>query len=160
MLSKTKNFISRRYKGWDITAFFQGATNVKGYLGIEAVGSIDGDAAKPASLWLDHWTTENTGAKYPRVQIGLNGISMPNTASDFWLQDATYLRLKNLQVGYTFPKEWIAKLGIQKLRVYYSGQNILTFTDFLKGWDPEAPAGRGNFYPQTQVHSFGLNVTF
>ena len=148
------------YKGWDITAFFQGATNVKGYLGIEAVGSIDGDAAKPASLWLDHWSTENPDAKYPRVQIGLNGISMPNTASDFWLQDATYLRLKNLQIGYTFPKEWMSKLGINKLRVYYSGQNILTFTDFLKGWDPEAPAGRGNYYPQTQVHSFGLNVTF
>ena len=53
----------------------------------------------------------------------------------------------------------MSKLGVQKLRVYYSGQNILTFTNFLKGWDPEAPAGRGNFYPQTQVHSFGLNVT-
>lgn len=148
------------YKGWDITAFFQGATDVKGYLGIEAVGSIDGDAAKPAALWLDNWNENNTGAKYPRLTTTLYGVSMPNTCSDFWLQDATYLRLKNLQIGYTFPKEWMSKLGIQKLRVYYSGQNILTLTDFLKGWDPEAPAGRGNYYPQTQVHSFGLNVTF
>jgi len=148
------------YKGWDITAFFQGATDVKGYLGIEAVGSIDGDAAKPAALWMDNWNENNKGAKYPRLTTTLNGPSMPNTCSDFWLQDATYLRLKNLQIGYTFPKAWISKLGINKLRVYYSGQNILTFTDFLKGWDPEAPAGRGNYYPQTQVHSFGLNVTF
>ena len=85
---------------------------------------------------------------------------MPSTVSDFWLQNGTYLRLKNLQIGYTFPKAWMSKLGINKLRVYYSGQNILTFTNFLKGWDPEAPAGRGNFYPQTQVNSFGVNVTF
>ena len=148
------------YKGWDITAFFQGATNVKGYLGIEAVGSIDGDAAKPAKLWMDNWNENNKDAKYPRLTTTLNGPSMPNTCSDFWMQDAKYLRLKNLQIGYTFPKAWIGKLGINKLRVYYSGQNILTLTDFLKGWDPEAPAGRGNYYPQTQVHSFGLNVTF
>lgn len=148
------------YKGWDIMAFFQGATDVKGYLGIEAVGSINGNSSKPAALWNDSWSESNKGAAYPRVTTTLNGASMPNTCSDFWMQDATYLRLKNLQVGYTFPKEWLTKLGIQKLRIYYSGQNILTLTDFLKGWDPEAPAGRGNYYPQTQVHSFGLNVTF
>lgn len=152
--------VGASYKGWDIMAFFQGATDVKGYLGIEAVGSIDGDAAKPASLWLDSWTPENPGAKYPRVTTTLYGVSMPNTCSDFWMQDATYVRLKNLQIGYTFPKQWLTKLGISKLRLYYSGQNILTFTGFLKGWDPEAPAGRGNYYPQTKVHSFGVNVTF
>ncbi len=148
------------YKGWDIMAFFQGATDVKGYMDTEAIGSINGDTGKPAALWLDSWNENNKDAKYPRLENGLYGASMPATVSDFWLQNATYLRLKNLQVGYTFPKEWLSKLGVQKLRVYYSGQNILTFTGFLKGWDPEAPAGRGNFYPQTQVHSFGVNVTF
>ena len=148
------------WKGWDIMAFFQGATDVKGYMDTEAIGSINGDTGKPAALWLDSWNENNKGAKYPRLENGLYGASMPSTVSDFWLQDGTYLRLKNLQIGYTFPKAWLTKLGVQKLRVYYSGQNILTFTDFLKGWDPEAPAGRGNFYPQTQVHSFGLNVTF
>lgn len=152
--------VGANYKGWDIMAFFQGATDVIGYLGLEAIGSIDGDAAKPAKLWMDSWNENNTGAAYPRVTIGSNGVSMPSISSDFWLQDATYLRLKNLQIGYTFPKAWVSKLGISKLRIYYSGQNILTFTGFLKGWDPEAPAGRGNYYPQTQVHSFGLNLTF
>lgn len=148
------------YKGWDIMAFFQGAADVKGYLGIEAIGAINGDASKPASLWLDSWTTENTGAKYPRVTETSNGVSMPNTFSDFWQQDATYLRLKNLQIGYTFPRSILSKVGISKLRLYYSGQNILTFTGFLEGWDPEAPSGRGNYYPQTKVHSFGMNLTF
>ena len=148
------------YKGWDVMAFFQGATDVYGYMETEAIGSINGDTGKPAALWLDNWNENNKDAKYPRLENGLNGASMPSTVSDFWLQNATYLRLKNLQIGYTFPKNWMSKLGVQKLRVYYSGQNILTFTNFLKGWDPEAPAGRGNFYPQTQVHSFGVNVTF
>ena len=148
------------WKGWDIMAFFQGATDVKGYMDTEAIGSINGDTGKPAALWLDNWNENNKGAKYPRLENGLYGASMPATVSDFWLQNGTYLRLKNLQIGYTFPKAWLSKLGVNKLRVYYSGQNILTFTNFLKGWDPEAPAGRGNFYPQTQVHSFGLNVTF
>ena len=148
------------WKGWDVMAFFQGATDVYGYMETEAIGSINGDTGKPAALWLDNWNENNKGAKYPRLENGLNGASMPSTVSDFWLQNATYLRLKNLQIGYTFPKNWMSKLGVQKLRVYYSGQNILTFTNFLKGWDPEAPAGRGNFYPQTQVHSFGVNVTF
>ena len=148
------------YKGWDIMAFFQGATDVYGYMETEAIGSINGDTGKPAALWLDNWNENNKDAKYPRLENGLNGASMPSTVSDFWLQNGTYLRLKNLQIGYTFPKAWMSKLGINKLRVYYSGQNILTFTNFLKGWDPEAPAGRGNFYPQTQVNSFGVNVTF
>lgn len=148
------------YKGWDIMAFFQGAAAVNGYLGIEAVGSINGDSAKPSSLWLDSWTTDNTDAKYPRVTQTLEGVSMPNTYSDFWMQNASYLRLKNLQIGYSVPKTVLSKIGLSKLRVYYSGQNILTITNFLDGWDPEAPAGRGNYYPQTKVHSFGLNLTF
>ncbi len=153
--------IGANYKGFDVMAFFQGATDVKGYLGIEAVGSIAGNSAKPAKLWLNSWTPDNTNAKYPRVSPeGLNDVSMPSTCSDFWMQNATYLRLKNLQVGYTLPETWLAKAGISKVRIYYSGQNIWTVTNFLKGWDPEAPAGRGNYYPQTQVHSVGLNVTF
>lgn len=148
------------YKGWDIMAFFQGATDVKGYLGIEAIGAINGDASKPASLWMDSWTEDNKGAKYPRVTVASNGVSVPGISSDFWLQNATYLRLKNLQIGYTIPKALLSKVGISKLRLYYSGQNILTFTGFLDGWDPEAPSGRGNYYPQTKVHSFGMNLTF
>ena len=68
--------------------------------------------------------------------------------------------MKDLQIGYTFPKALLNKIGISKLRVYYSGQNLLTFTGMLKGWDPEAPAGRGNAFPQTVVNSVGLNLTF
>lgn len=149
-----------QYAGFDLLAFFQGAAKVKGYMDIEAIGSINGDDGKPASLWLDRWTPGNPGARYPRVCETLSGASMPSTVSSFWLQNANYLRLKNLQFGYTFPARWLQPLSVSRLRVYYSAQNILTFTRFLKGWDPEAPAGRGDYYPQTQVHAVGLNLTF
>lgn len=148
------------FKGFDFMMFFQGAAGVSGYMDMEAVGSINGDDGKPSTIWLDRWTPENPTAKYPRVTEGVNGVSMPSTVSDFWQQDAKYLRLKNLQIGYSLPKKWIAKVNLSKVRVYYSGQNLMTLTSFLKGWDPEAPAGRGNYYPQTKVHSFGVNVTF
>lgn len=150
-----------RYANFDLLAFFQGAAGVKAYMTLEAIGSLNGDDGKPNSLWMDRWTPENTDAKYPRVCESLAGPSMPsNTTSDFWMQNANYLRLKNLQLGYTFPVKWLAKAHVSKLRVYYSAQNILTFTSFLKGLDPEAPSGKGDFYPQTQVHSVGLNLTF
>lgn len=152
--------VGAEYKGFDFIAFFQGAAGVNGYMSREAVGSINGDDGKPSSIWMDRWTPENPNAKYPRVTKGVNGVSMPSIVSDFWQQDAKYLRLKNLQIGYTFPKQWLEKVHISKLRIYYSGQNLLTMTNFLKGWDPEAPAGRGDFYPQTRIHSFGLNLTF
>ena len=152
--------IGVQYAGFDLLAFFQGAALVKGYMDIEAIGSINGDDGKPASLWMDRWNTSNTDGQYPRVCETLSGPSMPSTVSSFWLQNANYLRLKNLQFGYTFPQKWLRPLMISKLRIYYSAQNILTFTKFLKGWDPEAPAGRGDYYPQTQVHAIGLNLTF
>lgn len=152
--------IGVQYAGFDVLAFFQGAAKVKGYMDIEAIGSINGDDGKPASLWMDRWTPDHPDARYPRVCETLSGPSMPSTVSSYWLQNANYLRLKNLQVGYTFPQKWLNKLLISWMRVYYSAQNILTFTRFLKGWDPEAPAGRGDYYPQTQVHAIGLNLTF
>lgn len=152
--------IGADYKGFDFIAFFQGAAGVSGYMETEAIGSINGDDGKPSVIWKDRWTPDNPNAKYPRVTEGLNGVSMPSTISDFWQQDAKYLRLKNVQFGYSFPKEWLSKINISKARIYYSGQNLLTFTNFLNGWDPEAPSGRGDFYPQIKVHSIGVNVTF
>lgn len=148
------------WKNFDFTANFQGAADVKGYIGMEGIGYINGDVAKPTTIWLDHWTPENRDAKTPRLIQGYAGWSMPNTTSSFWTQNATYLRLKTLQVGYTVPKSILGKLGISDMRVFYSGENILTFTGFMDGYDPEAPAGNGNYYPQTRTHSFGINLTF
>jgi hypothetical protein len=77
------------------------------------------------------------------------------------VRNAGYLRLKNLQVGYTLPRGITRRIGAQKVRLYYSAQNILTITSFYKWIDPEAPAGTAGYdYPQIKTTTFGLNVTF
>lgn len=148
------------WKGIDFSAFFQGAADVKRYMEYTTVGDLSGDDGKPTLMWRDRWTPENTNTTVPRVCSTTSGPSMPTTTSSYWLQNANYLRLKNIQLGYTLPKAWLAGSGISRLRVYYSGQNLLTFTKFLKGWDPEAPSGRGSHYPQVMVNSLGVNLTF
>lgn len=149
------------YKGFDFSAFFQGTAGGHGYMDSEAVGELNGTNGKPTDFWRDRWTPENTNTDVPRVSaLGKNGPSMPSTVSDYWIQNSSYLRLKNLQVGYTLPASVIKALRVNKIRVYYSAQNLITFSNFIKGWDPEAPAGRGDHYPQVKVNSFGINVTF
>lgn len=156
--------LSADWNGFDFTAAFQGAAGVKGYITREGVGYVNGDASKPSTLWLDHWTPQNTNAATPRLIQGMEGWSMPTTTSDFWIQNASYLRMKTLQIGYTFPKTWLNKIGITNVRLFYTGENLLTFTGFMDGYDPEAPITndnmKGNYYPQIKTHSFGLNVTF
>ena len=152
------------WKGFDLMASFQGAAGVNGYVTREGVGYVNGDASKPSTLWLDHWTPANTNAKMPRLIQGMEGWSMPTTTSDFWMQDASYLRLKTLQIGYTLPKSLLNKMGISNVRIFYTGENLFTITSFMEGYDPEAPVTddnmKGNYYPQIKSHSVGLNVTF
>ena len=69
--------------------------------------------------------------------------------------------MKNISLGYNIPQSFANKLGIKGAKIYYSGQNLLTITNFAKGMDPEAPAGtRGNYYPQVKTNVFGLNINF
>lgn len=156
--------IGANYMGFDLMAVFQGATDVHGYVTREGVGYVNGDTSKPTTLWLDHWTPDNRNAATPRLIQGMEGWSMPTTLSDFWMQDATYLRLKTLQVGYTLPKQWLKRVGLSSVRVFYTAENLFTLTSFMDGYDPEAPVSddnmKGNYYPQTKTHSIGVTVTF
>ena len=152
--------LGAEWMGFDINAVFQGVAGVNGYITREGVGYVNGDTSKPTTLWLDHWTPENRNAATPRLIQGMEGWSMPTTVSDFWMQNANYLRMKTLQVGYTLPKSVLNKIRIANIRIFYTGENLLTFTKFMKGYDPETPVGQGNIYPQTKVNSFGINITF
>ncbi|GKG72565.1 SusC/RagA family TonB-linked outer membrane protein [Parabacteroides sp. AM58-2XD] len=105
----------------------------------------------------DAWSPENTDAEYPQMWVGSRTINDRN--SDFWLKNAAYLRLKTITLGYTFPKFSIRNWDINNLRVYVSGQNLLTWSP-LKGFDPEAGSGTGAYYPQQKLFSIGLNVNF
>jgi len=76
------------------------------------------------------------------------------------IEDASYIRLKNIQVGYTLPKKWINKIHIKNIRVYIAGHNLLTFSAMNSNWDPEVSDGSGRIYPVTKTMSVGLNVKF
>lgn len=78
------------------------------------------------------------------------------------MQNAAYMRLKNLQLGYTLPTTWTLKAGISKCRLYVSGENLLTFTSLFDVFDPETCVGGigGNVYPLSSTWSFGLSLTF
>ena len=90
----------------------------------------------------------------PPVRLG------PAASSSFWLQDASYVRLKNITLGYNVPQAITKKLGIDRVKVYLSGENLLTF-DHLDGIDPESPSDtRGNFYSNIKKVTLGLKVTF
>jgi len=149
------------YKNFDLLALFQGATGAYGYMDFDAIGAVNGDAQKPSAIWLDSWTPTNTNTSVPRLVDGIYGPSMPqNSTTSYWLRSTDYLRMKNLQIGYNIPQNILESWNISRLRVYYSAQNLFTVTNYLKGWDPEAPSGRGSSYPVVMTNSVGLNLTF
>lgn len=158
------------WKGFDFSMFFQGATNTDlmlcGTYG--ALGFSDGTYYTQAFKWGSNppkylvegsWRPDNTNAQYPRLSTqSSNNNVLP---SDFWKRDATYLRLKNLQLGYTLPADITKKFYVDNLRVYFSANNLFTLSSLSKlGIDPEAPSVNNGYYPQQRVFSFGLSLTF
>lgn len=106
----------------------------------------------------DYWTEENTDASIPRPQLN---STKNHQLSDHWLIDASYVRLKNVQLGYTLPSSLTSMISVNRLRIYAQGTDLLTFSEATKwGVDPELVSGRQNFYPQTDRYTIGLNLTF
>lgn len=162
--------LSASWKGIDFSIHFQGAGQSAYFINGPAVyafsqsswGNILSDWAEPGNRWIAKEisgdpATENPNAKYPRLSYGGNGNNY--RASTFWLRDGSYLRLKTLEVGYTFPQKWINKLRMTKARFYFLGSNLAVW-DSLKLWDPELASGDGMKYPLTKSFTLGLNVTF
>ena len=147
------------YKNFDLSFFFQGVQGRKIYIKEWGIAPFR-QAGPPPTFWANAWDGEGTSNTIPHI---FNENYAPNTqVSDWWLQDASYLRLKNFQLGYSFPTKWINRAKIQMLRLYVSGDNLLTFTSFFKGSDPEraAASGRAAIYPQAKIYSFGVKATF
>ena len=160
------------WKGWDINVFFQGVDHVNFFLSGSSLTSpfsstAIGRAAVQKDVWDKGWNhiVENGGdpsdAVYPRLAIGsAAGSSNNSQTSSWWQRDGAYLRLKNFELGYTLPKKLVARTGfIQSVRVYISGNNLLTFSSFDL-WDPEQGGGEGASYPNNRIYSFGLNANF
>ncbi|NDV60457.1 TonB-dependent receptor [Bacteroides sp. 519] len=138
------------WKGLDFSTFWQGVAGIYRY-SWETTTDIRGNLT---DRWLDRYSETNPNGKMPAL-----GNSTNDYYSSFWLEKADYLRLKNLELGYTFNQ--FAKLGISKLRVYFAATNLLTFTS-LDHWDPEKVSsdGRNDIHPNSRTYSFGVNINF
>jgi TonB-linked SusC/RagA family outer membrane protein len=150
-----------QYKGFDFLMLWQGATGFNA-LFLKTLSKPFNNSNVPYAIQSDYWTPENTGAKYPR--LAYNGAPNNTYASTYWLENATYFRLKNIQVGYSIPNSICEKLHIKSLRFYFAGYNILTF-DNVSLFDPESGQGTGGnsdgqFYPQQKSVNAGINLIF
>lgn len=150
------------WKGFDLSLMFNGAAKVSRLFDAhEVYGAFSGDAGHPASIWKDAWTETNHDASMPRIFTDTNSPSSSrNAVSTFWLQNTNYLRLKNLQLGYTLPKSLLANWGIDNVRFYYSVENLFTIDNMKINIDPEATSQRLSSYPLLRTHAFGVNITF
>jgi len=151
---------SINFKGIDFSMFWQGVGQRSVWLRGESVEAFHNNNEGPVfDFHIDRWTPQNPNASYPRLTVGSESTN--NAAkSDFWIQNGAYIRLKNIQLGYTIPQSLTRKVGVQRLRLFLSGENLLTLSKMVGGWDPETTAtSGGRIYPVSTVTSFGLNLT-
>ena len=144
------------WRGWDLMALFQGATGGQVFL-FTWSGTI-GNFLE--SYYLERWTPEEPWKDGPRTYERENEYwANPDNMSTIFLRNANYLRLKNVEIGYTFSGDWMEKVGLTKLRIYANGTNLFTI-DGVKDADPEARSEDLNNYPQRRVFNFGVQATF
>lgn len=148
------------WKGFDLSFLFQGVEGRRIYTDGWGLEPFIQGAAPTLDFVNNRWTGSGTSNFYPKIYYGWDGTNPNRRASTWYLQDASFLRLKNLTVGYIIPANITSKVSIDRIRLYFSGDNLLTFTKY-KGLDPER-AGDGRFvqYPQNKIVSFGVNVEF
>lgn len=149
------------YKDLDLSVLLQGVAGVTGMLDGFAGWAFRGDGN------IQKWQAEGRFdpanptryPAYPRLE-DLSNSTTPNiVTSDFWTQDASYIRLKNIQLGYTFPKKMLQAAKISNLRVYVQAENPLCWNKYKPGWDPEINTS-GNYYPILATYTFGVNFKF
>lgn len=161
------------WKGIDVQLFFQGVMKRDLWVSGPMFWGVDGGEWQSVGFeqHLDYFRPEdtksifgpNTNSYFPVAYLGDKGKKNKEVQTRY-LQNGAYMRLKNLQIGYTFPKAWMEKAKIQNLRVFFSGDNLFTITKLAKMFDPEATSAgegysNGKTYPLSTTISFGLNVT-
>jgi len=152
------------YKNFDFSILFYGVSGNKIYNGIGYNLSNMSGGSNYLNSTLDAWTPQNTNTSVPRAVLGdPNGNA--KVASDRYLEDGGYLKLKNLQIGYSLPQSLLEKVSVDKLRVYVGGQNLFTITNY-SGLDPEISRTVFNtgtdtsVYPQTRMVTAGVQLSF
>ncbi len=148
-----------KYKGFDFVAYAYAS------IGNEIVRNYERTQpnVNKLSYTLDRWTGEGTSNSVPRVTTE---ATSNNVFSDYYVEDGSFVRLQNIQLGYTIPERITQKVKADKVRIYVSANNLFTLTNYT-GYDPAAssgePIGGGidkGFYPAARIYTFGLNLTF
>lgn len=151
---------SVRYKGFDVSLFFQGVDNVNFFINNTYTQPFSATKSRHSNVFADlygnYWTEDNRDAKYPRLTIGQSANN--SQTSTYWMVDGRYIRLKNAEIGYTLPKRIMQRAHIDRLRIYLSGMNLLTFSPF-KLWDPDLQTGAAN-YPNNRIYNIGVTLVF
>ncbi len=142
------------YKNFDLTVLFQGAAGAKQYISAGESGNIGNYLQEIAD---NRWTIDNPSSVHPR--IANRSDQYFSGGNDYWLRSTDYIRLKNLELGYSVPSTIISKVGLSAFRLYFNGLNLATFTK-MTSFDPEADNSLGRYYPQTKIINFGLTATF
>lgn len=152
--------ITLGYKGFDFNIFFQGVAGNDIY---DATRRIDARSVNLPSWMLNRWTGEGTSNRIPRYVIG-DGYNWQS--SDLYVYDGSFCRLKNMQLGYTIPRNLTRKIGVQKFRAFVAVENLATWTKY-HGYDPEISSGSEKssgvdfgVYPQARTWTIGFNIEF
>ncbi|MCL3779050.1 TonB-dependent receptor [Prolixibacteraceae bacterium JC049] len=151
--------INAEYKGFDFSAAFSGIGGSSVYLREYLVWPLynGGNAAQ----WMvdDAWTEENPNARYPKIRQGTSSNNYRTNST--YVYNTSYMRLRNLTIGYTIPERLVKKLQLSKVRLYVSGQNLLTFDKMPQGIDPTVPNNsNGGNYPLVKSYTFGISASF
>lgn len=153
--------LNLEYKGFDMNMFLYAALGQEVY---DATRRYDMNGTNYRVDWLNRWTGPGTSNTYPRVTFVDDNQNM-KTVSDFFVHDGSFVRLRNITLGYTLPKSVTDYIKIKNLRFYVSAENLLTFTGY-KGYDPEIGGGvfsngiDHGIYPQARTVLGGVNITF
>ena len=158
--------LNAEWKGFDFSIFFQGVMKRDWMFGESdsyfwgAVGDMWQSTVFKKHL--DYWSESNKGAYYPKPYLD-RGITKNNKSQTRYLQNAAYMRCKNIQFGYSLPSALINRVGMTNCRVYFSCDNLFTVTSLSRVFDPESLGGEwgsGKLYPLQRTFSFGVNVSF
>jgi TonB-linked SusC/RagA family outer membrane protein len=150
--------LSAGFRGFDLSVMFQGVGKRDVMATGDAVWAFY-NAGKIQKWHTDYWTPENPDASFPRLVATTSHNNFQDT--DYWVYDASYLRVRNLTFGYTFPQPMMDNIDVNRLRLYFSGQNLLTMDNMPAGWDPEIPNDRtGDVFPITAIYSLGIDLSF
>lgn len=151
--------VNIEYKNFDFNMLFQGTLGSSIY---DASRRSDLAASNYSTIWLDRWHGENTSNHLPRLVYGNNDANNNSRVSDLYVFSGDYLRLRNIQLGYTLPLSLARKAYFNKLRLFIGAENLLTFTQY-HGSDPEVGSNFGidkGIYPRSRTFTFGVNLSF